>query len=207
MFERAAFLLLQGEFICQVSHPEEHAFLNADGNFADIEAFFAKIRRRVARTAKQSGFYLVYANYGEDERAAIRQHYADIKNTLSPVVSFLQMVMRATGQEDILMQGTTLEADTLLGKIDQDIALRNELQTLGARYKVSSDSTQRKLLDNILKRMTADGYMKLANAERSIYQMTSKIEYLLEVIKFIHESDETLKVGDEQTDGSNGTLL
>jgi hypothetical protein len=63
------------------------------------------------------------------------------------------------------------------------------------------------LLDNIFKRLVNDGYLKLANPERAIYQVTSKIEYLLDVIKFIHETDETLKVGDEQPEGETGSLL
>ena len=210
MFERVVFLLLQGAFICRVSHPDAYEFLNNDGNLASVEEFFSRIGRRVTRTSKQSGFFLVFAHYGEQERAAIRANYTEVKNTLAPVVAFFNLVMRVTGQEDILMFGTAIEADTLLGKIDQDISLRNELQSLGARYKVFvTDSTQRKLLESILKRLVGDGYLKLANPERSIYQVTSKIEYLLDVIRFIHEADETLKVGDEQavSDGEPGNLL
>lgn len=208
MFERVVFLLLEGAFICRVSHPEAFDFLNDEGNLSQVKDFFAKIGRRVAQTSKQSGFYLIFASYGEPERAAIRSNYADIKNNLIPVISFFNLVMRTTGQEDILMYGTAIEADTLIGKIDQDISLRNEMQSLGARFKTfSPDTTQRKLLDNIFKKLVSDGYLKLANPERSIYQVTSKIEYLLDVIKFIHETDETLKIGDEQPESETGTLL
>lgn len=210
MFERVVFLLLQGAFICRVSHPDAYEFLNDEGNRVSVEDFFSRVGRRVAMTSKQSGFFLVFAHYGEQERAAIRANYAEIKNTLAPVVAFFNLVMRVTGQEDILMFGSTIEADTLLGKIDQDISLRNELQSLGAHCRaVVTDSTQRKLLESILKRLVGDGYLKLANPDRSIYQVTSKIEYLLDVIRFIHETDETLKVGDEQAevDGETGNLL
>jgi len=210
MFERVAFQLLQGEFICQVSHPETFEFMCDEDNLRSLEVFFSKINRRVVRTSKQSGFYLVFASYGEHERSEIRAQYTDIKNSLAPVVSFFTLVMRATGQEDILMHGAAIEVDTLMGKIDQDISLRNELQSIGARYKTYiSDGTQRKLLDSILKRLVGEGYLKLANPERAIYQVTSKMEYLLDVIKFIHENDETLKVGDEQdeTTGETGSLL
>jgi len=208
MFERVIFQLLEGAFICRVLHPDTFDFLCNEENLRSVEDFFAKIGRRVARTSKQSGFYLVFSVYGEQERAAIRSNYADIKNTLAPVVSFFNLVIRSTGQEDILMYGTAIEVDTLIGKIDQDISLRNELQSLGTHFKVfSSDTTQRKSLDNIFKRLVNDGYLKLANPERAIYQVTSKIEYLLDVIKFIHETDETLKVGDEQPESEAGNLI
>jgi len=208
MFERVIFQLLEGAFICRVLHPDTFDFLCNEENLRSVEDFFTKIGRRVAKTSKQSGFYLVFSAYGEQERALIRSSYADIKNTLAPVVSFFNLVIRSTGQEDILMYGTAIEADTLIGKIDQDISLRNELQSLGTHFKpFSSDTTQRKLLDNIFKRLVNDGYLKLANPERAIYQVTSKIEYLLDVIKFIHETDETLKVGDEQPESETGSLI
>jgi hypothetical protein len=208
MFERVVFQLLEGVFLCRVSHPDTFDFLCDEDNLRLVEDFFAKIGRRVARTSKHSGFYLVFASYGEQERAAIRSNYSDIKNNLIPVISFFNLVIRTTGQEDILMYGAAIEADTLMGKIDQDISLRNELQSLGARFKAfSSDITQRKSLDNIFKKLVSEGYLKLANPERAIYQVTSKIEYLLDVIKFIHETDETLKVGDEQPESETGNLI
>lgn len=208
MFERVIFQLLEGAFICRVSHPDTFDFLCDENNLRSVEDFLAKIGRRVAKTSKQSGFYLVFAAYGEQERSAIRSNYTEIKNNLIPVISFFNLVIRTTGQEDILLYGTAIEADTLIGKIDQDISLRNELQSLGSRFKASSsDTTQRKLLENIFKRLVNDGYLKLANPERAIYQVTSKIEYLLDVIKFIHETDETLKVGDEQPEGETSSLI
>ncbi len=208
MFERVIFQLLEGAFICRVSNPDTFDFLCDEDNLRAVEDFLAKIGRRIVRTSKQSGFYLVFAAYGEQERAAIRSNYADIKNNLIPVISFFNLVIRVTGQENILMYDTAIEADTLMGKIDQDISLRNELQSLGTRFKaISSDTSQRKLLDNIFKRLVNDGYLKLANPERAIYQVTSKIEYLLDVIKFIHETDETLKVGDEQPESTTDSLI
>ncbi|MFZ5523374.1 MAG: condensin complex protein MksE [Pseudomonadota bacterium] len=206
MFERVIFQLLEGKFICRVSHPDTFDFLCDEDNLRTVVDFLAKIGRRVVRTSKQSGFYLVFSAYGEQERAAIRSHYADIKNNLIPVISFFNLVIRVTGQEDILMYDTAIEADTLMGKIDQDISLRNELQSLGTRFK-ATDTKQRKLLDSIFKLLVKDGYLKLANPERAIYQVTSKIEYLLDVIKFIHETDETLKIGDEQPESESGSLI
>jgi len=206
MFERVIFQLLEGAFICRVSHPDTFDFLSDEENLRSVEDFLARIGRRIVRTSKQSGFYLVFSAYGEQERAAIRSNYADIKNNLIPVISFFNLVIRVTGQEDILMYDTAIEADTLMGKIDQDISLRNELQSLGTHFK-TTDSKQRKLLDNIFKLLVKDGYLKLANPERAIYQVTSKIEYLLDVIKFIHETDETLKIGDEQPESESGSLI
>lgn len=207
MFENTVYLLLGGAFVCRVAHPESFEFLSNEDNLHDTEVFFSKIGRRVAKTSKDSGFFLVYSNYGDDTRAAIRAQYADVKNNIKPIVDFFNLVLRITGQEDILMAGTAIGADTLIGKIDQDMSLRSALQSLGTLFNVSSqDATQRKVLDNVLKRMVANGYLKMANQERAIYQVTAKIEFLLDVIAFIHASDETMKE-DDPSAGETGVLV
>jgi len=192
MFERVIFLLLEGNFICHVSQPEAYSFLNDENNLKSVEDYLARIERRVARTSKQTGFYLAFAEYGDKERAKIRTSYADIKNSLGPVVAFFQAIIRATGQESLLMQGSIIEVDTLMGRIDQDASLRSELQSVGVRFKIAADASHRKMMEAILKRMVNDQYLILNNPERSIYLVTSKIEYLLDVIKFISETDETV---------------
>lgn len=210
MFERVIFLLLEGSFICQVSQPEAFSFLNDEDNLRSVEDYLARIGRRVARTSKQTGFYLAFAEYGDHERAKIRANYADIKNSLGPVVAFFQAIIRATGQESLLMQGSVIEADTLMGRIDQDASLRSELHSVGARFKIAPDASHRKQMEAILKRMVSDGYLVLSNAERAIYLVTSKIEYLLDVIQFISETDETIRSSEpdeEALAGETGNLL
>lgn len=200
MFERVVFCLLEGAFICRVLHPEMADFLSDEENLRAVDAFLGRLGRRVARTSRQTGFYLAFANYGDNERAKIRANYTDIKNSLGPVVSFFKMVIRITGHEELLMQGAIIEVDTLMGKIDRDASLRSELQSVGIRFKTSSDTSQRKQLESIIKRMVSDEYLVLVNPERMIYMVTAKIEYLLDVIAFIYAHDDAVKSDESDAD-------
>ena len=198
-FERTVLLLLSGEFICRISHPEAFKFLESEEERNDVDGYFSRIGRRLARTAHQSGYYLAFGRCGEDERTAIRSHFSEIKGTMTPIVLFFQLVMRATGREDILMHGAMIESSAMMAQIDQDAGLRNELQTVASMFK-SSATDDRSMFQSLLTKLKSGGYLSLVNPERGLYQVTAKVEYLLEVVRFLQENDETLKgIGEEES--------
>lgn len=206
MFERVIFLLISGEFICKVSHPEAYEFLCREDDARDVDEYLSRIGRRLAKTPHESGFYLSFVRCGEDERKAIREHYQEIKNALTPVVLFFHLVMRATGQEDIFMHRAVIETNSLIGQIDQDPGLRSELQSLSVISKsFAADGSHRSMFDRIIRKLKDDGYLVLVNAERGLYKVTSKVEYLLDVVRFLQENDETLKTADDSDDAENET--
>ena len=209
MFERTVMLLLAGEFICRVSHPQEYRHLEDEGHRQEINDFCARIGRCVIPTSHQSGFYLAYARCGEEERAAIRTYFGEIKANLAPVIGFFHTIIRATGQEDLLMHGAILESSAIMAQIDQDAGLRSELQIVATQFKsISADGSHRSMFERVLKRMKDAGYLCLVNAERGLYQVTAKLEYLLEVVTFLQENDETMRGAlDDEPEGETGQLL
>lgn len=193
MFERTVFLLLQGEFICQVSHPDEFRFLEDEGSLDEVSRYLARLGRKVARTTHGAGFYLAFSHIGESERDAIKAHFNDFKGTIGPVVLFFQMVLRASGREDLLMPGAILESNTIMSSIDQDPGLRNELQNVALVSRaMGADGAYRTMFDKLLTKLRAGGYLTVANAERGLYQVTSKLEYVLDVVRYLQENDPAL---------------
>ena len=114
MFERVVMLLLAGEFICKVSHPEEFRFLEREDERREIDRYLSRVGRRLAQTRHQSGYYLAFVRCGEQEKDTIRHHFAEIKSSLTPVVMFFQLVMRTTGQEELLMHGAIIESSAMM---------------------------------------------------------------------------------------------
>lgn len=209
MFESVILKLLQGEFICGVSHPDEFRFLSEEGNQEEVSRYCAKIRRGLTKTPHESGFYLAYADVAEGDRQAIKAHFQDIKSGLGPVAMFFQLVMRATGQEDLMMHGAIIESAAVMATIDQDVALRAELQNLALYSKTTAtEGSQRALFEKLINKMKGEGYLVLSNSERGLYQVTSKMEYLLDVIRFLQENDPVLaKSAEPEEEPETGQLL
>lgn len=209
MFERVIFLLLQGEFICPFSHPDEFRFLDEERNRDDATRYLARLSRRLAQTPHKSGYYLAFLSAGESERDAIKVHFQDIKSTIGPVVLFFQLVMRTTGREDLLMPGALLESSAIMSKIDQDAGLRNELQNVALIGRATAaEGAHRAMFDKLLGKLRTEGYLVLANAERGLYQVTAKMEYLLDVVRFLQENDPVLakSAETEEDEGATRTL-
>ena len=190
MFEQAVTLLLSGQFVCAVSQPEAYRFLQEDANRKEVEAFLARLGRRLNNTKHGGAWYLVYARIDPEQRKDIREEYAEIKHNLRLVVGFFVHVMQALRREEFLAPGSVIETHRLIAAIDENPSLRNELQTLVNVGRASNDGTLRSALERLLKKLRDEGYLVLANPEREIYEVTGKVEYLQEVVDFlmVHES-------------------
>jgi hypothetical protein len=210
MFEQTLTLLLAGEFICSVRHPDAWRFLEDEGQRNDVEAFLARLSRRLARTRQGGAWFAAYTDIGTDERRAMRDGFADIKHNLRLLVGFFVHVMQALRQDQFLAPGSIVEANRLMAAIDQNPNLRSELQALAGLGKgPTGDGTLRGTLERLLKKLRDDGYLVLANPEREIYEVTGKIEYLQEVVDFLmaHQSIPDEVEEEAEGDGPQESLL
>lgn len=208
MFKRIIPVLLSGEFICPVSFHEEHSYLPDNVNQNTVNEFLGKIGYRLTKTRHGAAFFATHLEVGDkDEKKDAKVLFTHIKHTLRPLVSFIEMVMRAMQNDEILAAGAVIESNKLMAAIDTNPSFRNDLQSLTTQLKgISADGTDRGRLDKVLRRFKDDGYLVLANADREIYQVTGKIEFILEVIEFLMEHEGI--VDDEESElPEQGSLL
>ena len=205
MFKQVISLLLSGEFICPFTHQDAYTYLGQPNHQTDINAWIEKMDLKLATTRHEAAFFCTTVNPDSDDKKAIRENFRQIKQTLRPLVSFLELLMRITQRDDILSAGTLLEANVIMHTIDTNPSLRNELQSLCNLTNITAES-DRKRLDKLLKYIEKEGYLVLVNSEREIYRMTGKIDYLMEVIAFLMEH-ETISELAETDIHQMGTLL
>ncbi|NCA90727.1 MAG: hypothetical protein EOM92_18070 [Gammaproteobacteria bacterium] len=207
MFEQTLTLLLAGEFICNVRYQDAWRFLEDEESRNEVDAFLGKLGRRLARTRHGGAWFAAYQKIGPTERKAMREGFAEIKHNLRLLVGFFVHLMQTMRQDQFLAPGSLIEANRLMGAIDQNPNLRSELQALaGLGRGPTGDGTHRGTLDRLLKKLRDEGYLELANPEREIYAVTGKIEYLQEVVDFLmaHQSipDEIEEESDADTQES-----
>ncbi|MGV8894072.1 MAG: condensin complex protein MksE [Burkholderiaceae bacterium] len=206
MFEQVVQALLTGEFICPVSNHEGFSFLNVQDNQHAVNDYLGKIGLHLAETRHGGAYFAAHNVTGGHERKTAKEVFTDIKQTLRPVVSFLDMVMRAMQSDDFLAVGTPIEVNKLMAAIDANPSFRNDLQTLATQLKVQADGTDRTRLEKVLKSFRDKGYLLLSNPEREIYQITGKIEFIQEVIEFLMEHD-AIQDEEEETPAKQGVLV
>lgn len=206
MFKHIIPTLLAGDFICPFTRHEAYAYLSDPNHQASVDAYLEKIGLKLAQTRHGGAFFCTHIEADNDERKAARETFRQIKHTLRPIVTFLELLMRVTQRDDILTAGTLVEANQIMTVIDANPSLRNDLQSLTNQAGLRADNTDRSRLDKILRYFRDQGYLALANSEREIYRVTGKIEYIMEVIEFLMEHEAVNDV--EEVDiPQTGTLL
>ena len=201
MFERVLPLLLSGEFVCQISHPEAFLYLSSEKNAQEVSSYLAKMKLTLSTTPQQSAFYLTYQQLDDTNRKSCKEEFTSIKQQLRPLVHFMELLMRVTRNDEILSVGAVLEKHALMAKVDDSHDLSHQLDTIANQFAGIYDKTKSGRLDKIFRRLEKEGYVVLANPEREIYQITGKIEYLQDIIAFlmehegIEEQEEQLETG------------
>jgi hypothetical protein len=200
MFDKAMSLLLSGEFICEVRYPDAYRFLAVEGNQKDANAYLARIGRTLAATELGGAWYTAYDRVDQDEKRAIKEEFVRIKQKVRFLVEFFVKSMRASNREVFYSRGDKIEAHALMAAIDGNPGLRAEFQALGNVGRGgATDGKMKGSLDRHLRMLVDDGYLIVSNAEREIYQVTGKIEYLTEIVQFLMTTDNIPDdMGDEQ---------
>ncbi len=201
VFSQVVNTLLTNTFVCSVTYYDEYQYLKNRNNFELVERYLSQIQLRISSTEDQDVFFLAYEDIHPNAKKAAKDVFSDIKQNLRPCIEFIELIMRMQ-QCDHLITGSVIEAHKLMSQIDTNPSFREQLQTLGRELKFSSDGTDRTRLDKLLKFMKDRGYIVLSNAEREIYKVTGKIEYLHDVIQFLTEH-ENIKEDNEEEQENN----
>ncbi len=188
MFAQVVKALLAGEFVCAVAQPEGYVYLNEVVHRDQVNDYLAKLELQLAKTRHGGAYFAAYQQVGGPERRAAREVFTEVKHSLRPVVGFLDMVMRAMEQEQLLTIGSTVEVNKLMAAVDANPGFRNDLQNLAMQLRVPADGTDRYRLDKVLRNLKDKGYLVLVNSEREIYRVTGKIEFIQQVIEFLMEN-------------------
>ncbi|MHA6847217.1 condensin complex protein MksE [Ralstonia syzygii] len=190
MFEQAMSLLLSGEFVCEVRYPDAYRFLAVESNQKDVNAYLTRIGRTLAATEQGGSWYAAYDRIDQDEKRAIKDEFTRIKQKIRFLVEFFVKSMRASEREVFYSRGDKIEAHALMAAIDGNPGLRAEFQALGNVGRGgATDGKMKGSLDRQLRMLVDEGYLVVANAEREIYQVTGKIEYLTEIVQFLMTTD------------------
>jgi len=206
MFNQVVQSLLAGEFICQVSDHAGFSYLNDPAHQHEVNAYVGRIGLQLSATRQKGAFFIAHSLDGGVDRKAAKEVFTEIKQSLRPLVSFLDMVMRVMQNDNLLIVGTPIEVNKLMAAIDSNPSFRSDLQTLAMQLKVSGDGTDRNRLEKVLRVFREKGYLMLSNPEREIYQITGKIEFIQEVIEFLMEHDAIGGMEDEAP-ATQGELL
>lgn len=188
-FARVATALMEGGFICRITDYEGHQFLANSVNQSDVDQYLRRIDLRLTTTRGGGAFFAAHADIDVKGKKDAKKRFTEVKNVLRPMVSFLELVMRITGDDESVAAGQVLNLNQMMARISENPSLYLQLRqtTIDLNTKDGSD---RERLNKIVKRFQNEGYLLLVNPESEIYMFTGRIEWLMEAIEYLMLHDE-----------------
>ncbi|QIZ76384.1 condensin complex protein MksE [Ferrimonas lipolytica] len=199
--------LLQGQFICRISDEQSWTLLSSEDKRQQLNDMLRPLNRSVATAAAGTVFFCSYQDLGDNERKVIGSQFNDTVAALQPLVNWMVLVQEAASGDEPLSEGVRIRLNEIQTTVEDVPALREQLEKI-SRYRLfnSASAAVDGQLKQIFKRLVEMGYLIRPNIEKQIYQVTGKIEYLYEVIRFIDET-ESLALEQKAESGSQESLL
>lgn len=194
MLRQTLEILLQGDFICPISHPKLFSYLNDKDVQQKVNSVLEALGKNLGQTDGAESYYCAYHDLSnvKDSRS-IQSQFEKLRDQIAPVVHFLTLLMRIENRDSVLISGEIIRFHDLLSCIEEEPAYLNELQKMG-RYelfkKVSKSNNTNARLTATLEAIQKEGYIVLTNPESTIYQVSGKIEYFYACLEFIQEYEQ-----------------
>lgn len=189
--------LLAGAFVCSVSDPENFRRLQDESQRDAIDAYLQPLNRRLVSSQDAAVYFLGYLEYDEDARVNVSQQLSQTVQSLLPLLEWMQLVQEALGRDGAISAGDTVKVQEFVLKTEDNPSLRHRLQQLANdRFFNSQAESVDAQTKQVFKRLREHGFVRQPHQERLYYEVTGKIDYLIELVRFIRD-EENLPVSED----------
>ncbi|MAX33627.1 MAG: hypothetical protein CME72_11265 [Halomonadaceae bacterium] len=198
--------LLAGNFICAVS--DENAFrrLQDEQVREQLDTYLRPLNRRLAANPANSVYFLAWRNLNDEAREQLSQQLGETLHSLLPLLEWLRLVQEALGRDALVAPGDVLKPAEFSAKCEDNQSLRERLERLATDSFFGSQSEQLDAqLKQVFKRLKEHGYLLQPHADRQVYLVTGKVDYLIDLVRFIRD-EENLPI-DEEAPATQEALL
>jgi len=199
--------LLSGAFICDVTDPENYRRLQDESVQEEVNTYLRPLNRRLAQSQDGSVFFLAYVRLDDTARDTLKQQFSQVLSALLPLLDWMTLVQEAMGRDGAVNAGDTIKLQELVLQTEDNPSLRQRLQLLANDkfFNSQADAVDAQL-KQIFKRLKENGYVRQPHSHRDFYEVTGKVDYLIELVRFIKD-EERLPVSEEMAADSQEALL
>ncbi|MDT7526798.1 MULTISPECIES: hypothetical protein [Idiomarinaceae] len=182
--------LLAGQYICAITNEDYFTKLQRDEVREGLDDYLRPLNRRVATNDEQTVFFLAYRDIDEPAREHLKQQLSVVMSSMLPLLEWLTYVQEAMGSDAILTAGDTIKLQELMVKTEDNPSLRQRLQALANDkfFNSNADAVDAQA-KQVAKRLVEHGYLLQPHANRLYFTVTGKIDYLLDLVRFIKDEE------------------
>ena len=190
--------LLGGAFICEVSDSEAFRHLQNEHTREAFDQYLRPLNRRLASNPEGTVWFLAWRELTQPLRDQLSQQFKDTFDSLIPMLKLLQLAQETLGHENVLTANDILNRHDLAARIENNPSLREQLHALvQTRFFQSQSEDVLGQLKQVFDRLRNHGYLHQPHKDRHHYLVTGKIDYLIDLTRFIRE-EENIQIEEER---------
>ncbi|MDY0250148.1 MAG: hypothetical protein RBR45_08880 [Pseudomonas sp.] len=198
--------LLAGGFICEVTDSEAFRQLNNEDTRAAFDQYLRPLNRRLASNPEGSVWFLAWRELTQPLREQLSQQFKDTLDSLIPMLKLLQLAQETLGHENVLTANDILNRHEMAARIENNPSLREQLHGLAqTRFFQSQSEDVAGQLKQVFERLRSHGYLHQPHKDRHHYLVTGKIDYLIDLTRFIRE-EENIQIEEERVPNQEDLL-
>jgi len=182
--------LLGGGFICEVTDNQGFRYLQDEAQREAIDQYLRPLNRRLASNPEGTVWFLAWRELTQPLRDQLSQQFKDTLDSLIPMLKLLQLTQETMGHENVLTATDILNRHEMAARIENNPSLREQLQALvQTRFFQSQSEDVAGQLKQVFDRLRSHGYLLQPHKDRHHYIVTGKIDYLIDLTRFIREEE------------------
>lgn len=183
-------LLLGGQFVCSVTYEAFYRQLQDEAVVEAINDYLRPLNRRVVFSVDNSVAYLSWCHVTPELRDELARHIGEVYRSLLPLLEWMLLVQEVLGRDGIVTSGDVLKQAEFVLRCDDNPSLRERLHKVASdRFFNSSADDVALQVRQIFKRLLEHGYVIQPSSERQIFRATGKINYLIELVRFLKDEE------------------
>lgn len=182
--------LLSGGFICEVTDSQAFRHLQDEQQREAIDQYLRPLNRRLASNPEGNVWFLAWRELTQPLRDQLSQQFKETLDSLIPMLKLLQLTQETLGHETVLTANDILNRHELAARIENNPSLREQLHALvQTRFFQSQSEDVAGQLKQVFERLRSNGYLHQPHKDRHHYVVTGKIDYLIDLTRFIREEE------------------
>ncbi|NLJ13325.1 condensin complex protein MksE [Denitrificimonas caeni] len=182
--------LLSGGFICEVTDSQAFRHLQDEQQREAIDQYLRPLNRRLASNPEGNVWFLAWRELTQPLRDQLSQQFKETLDSLIPMLKLLQLTQETMGHETVLTANDILNRHELAARIENNPSLREQLHALvQTRFFQSQSEDVAGQLKQVFERLRSNGYLHQPHKDRHHYVVTGKIDYLIDLTRFIREEE------------------
>ena len=182
--------LLSGGFICEVTDSQAFRHLQDEQQREAIDQYLRPLNRRLASNPEGNVWFLAWRELTQPLRDQLSQQFKETLDSLIPMLKLLQLTHETMGHETVLTANDILNRHELAARIENNPSLREQLHALvQTRFFQSQSEDVAGQLKQVFERLRSNGYLHQPHKDRHHYVVTGKIDYLIDLTRFIREEE------------------